>query len=172
MVISLVVSSDGRWIRRRLLGVASCSMLDSGSDEVGRGVTLIDVYGRMISERVSGLVHSINTMNIDIKIPKFENELKMYPLDFLDRLDKYFTFRKCSEFEKLLIIENSIEGRGKIWYNANRCNFISYVTFKEAFEKQFYSVPMQAKIQSQWSARRFDSRKEYCSSGSVFFNEE
>ncbi|KAK2577568.1 hypothetical protein KPH14_012858 [Odynerus spinipes] len=109
---------------------------------------------------VSGLVHSFNTMNIDVKIPKFEDELKINPLDFLDRLDKYFTFRKCSEFEKLLVIENAIEGRGKIWYNANRCNFMNYVTFKEAFEKEFYSVPMQAKIQSQWSARRFDPRKE------------
>lgn len=54
----------------------------------------------------------------------------------------------------MIIVENALEGRAKVWYNANRVQFANYEAFKTAFLNEFFSIPVRVRMKSQWASRK------------------
>ena len=104
----------------------------------------------------NALVQGFQTVSIDLKIPKFEDESRN-PNEFIVTLNKYFVTKSIRNEHKLDIVYNALEGQAKFWFEANRDNFADYNAFSQSFLEEFYSVPIRVKIKSDWLAKRFDS---------------
>lgn len=55
---------------------------------------------------------------------------------------------------KLLLIEDALVGRAKLWHEARNFSFISYAHIKEKFLDEFYSIEARIVAKSQWENHR------------------
>lgn len=69
---------------------------------------------------LNGLVHGFQSLKLDVKSPKFDNELLTNPRAFVNQLEEYFLLKRVDEAFKIFIVENALDGRSKIWFQANR----------------------------------------------------
>lgn len=61
-----------------------------------------------------------------------------------------------SDDAKLLMVEDAMIGRAKLWYDARVFPFVNYSHFKDKFLKEFYSIEAIMVAQSKWENRRFE----------------
>lgn len=111
------------------------------------------------TQAINNIVAGLRVLNIDSKMPKYDDNQTKNPNEFLNNLNRYFTIKQINDEHRLLLIENALEGRAKMWYETNRDEFMDYEQFKAAFLKEFFSIPIRVKIKSRWSARRFEPGK-------------
>lgn len=107
---------------------------------------------------VSGLLNSLQQTHIDAKAPEFTDEEVMNPVEYLENLESYFNLKDISERCKLPIIESKLQGKSKVWWDANKGLCTSYAEFKTLFLQKFYSIPIQIKIKNKWSSKRYKSQ--------------
>lgn len=93
------------------------------------------------------LMSYFQSLQVMIPLPKFDG-IKRNPIEFIKQLEKYFLRKNTSEELKLILIEDALVGRAKLWHDARIFPFISYVHFEEKFLEEFYSIEalMVAKI--------------------------
>lgn len=111
--------------------------------------------GNQNAGMLNGLVHGIHLMNLNIKPPRFGNDLLANPNEFLELVEKYFRIKKVQEDCQLLVLETLLEGRARDWYRAQNNVFADYASFKTGFLEEFYSVATQVRLKAQWSSRRY-----------------
>ncbi|XP_048511045.1 uncharacterized protein LOC125500905 [Athalia rosae] len=101
---------------------------------------------------------SSNNIELDIKAPKFSDEDKSNPIEFLRDLERYFNVHNVNDAKQDWVLGSILEGRAKIWYEANKevCN--TYENFRKHFKREFYSVQYQVKAKNRWSSRRYKSQ--------------
>lgn len=100
------------------------------------------------------IIGNLQTMQLDVKPPKFSDEWKRNPLEFIEALEKFFKIKDVKENKKLIMAEHSLEGKAQIWINLNN-NFISYSQFKLAFLNEFYSIPIRVKAKNTWANKKY-----------------
>lgn len=101
---------------------------------------------------LNGLLHGIQSMNINIKPPRFGNDLMANPSEFVRQVKKYFVVKKVSDETKLLLLETLLDGRAVDWYRAQSNAYPDFNSFKAAFSKNF--VPLQLRFVSKLNGRR------------------
>lgn len=104
---------------------------------------------------VNGVINHLQYIHLDVKPPKFSDENKNNPNEFLTDLEKYFHFKNVRDEHKIIVTESLLEGRAKIWMNSGTQTFRSYREFREAFLNEFYSIPIRVKLKNQWLSRRY-----------------
>lgn len=110
-------------------------------------------------EEIATIISNVQNFNLDIKVPKFKDELNSNPMEFLEELEKYFKIKNIKDDRKILIVEHSLEGRAGLWFELQN-NIQNYEEFKEQFFEEFYSVPTRVHFKNLWMERRFDSYKD------------
>lgn len=108
---------------------------------------------------VSELIASLQRNHIDTKAPEFSNEEATNPIEYLENLENYFKLKMIREECKMSIIESEMSGRAKIWWEASKDTINTYNNFKEAFKNKFYSIPIQVKIKTKWSSKRYNTQE-------------
>lgn len=103
---------------------------------------------------LDGLIRGMQSIKIDIPLPKFGNDVNLHPREFLESFEKYLRIKRVGDDCKMLIVESALEGRAKVWYNAKRAQCQDYEAFKTAFLSEFFSIPVQVRMKSQWASRR------------------
>lgn len=115
-------------------------------------------------ELIKGIVNYLQTLQVTIPLPKFDG-LKKNPIEFIKDLEKYFLRKNVSEDLKLIIVEEALVGRAKLWIDARSGPFINYQHFKDKFLEEFYSIEARMVAKSEWENRRFkgndNSLQEY-----------
>lgn len=96
----------------------------------------------------------IQNVNIKLKLSKFSDEHTMNPLEFLEDLDQFFRLRDTTDEKKISLLQVALEGRAKLRYGL-QTPFQNYNTFREAFENEFYSIPIQVQKKNEWAIGRF-----------------
>lgn len=104
---------------------------------------------------VSDLVGHLQYLHIDIRTPKFVHEGQCNPKEFLEDVDKYFRFRAVKDEHRLVVVENFLSGRARVWMDAERNNILSYELFKIKFLEEFYSVPQRIAVLDRWRSARY-----------------
>lgn len=107
---------------------------------------------------IGSLVTHFQSLQLDIKAPKFSDEDSQNPLEFLSELENYFTISNVPEAQRLWVVNSILSGRAKIWYDINKDSCNTFGSFKRAFKEEFYSVQHQVKVKSRWAARRYKSQ--------------
>lgn len=108
---------------------------------------------RVNDQLVNGLVNHLQYLHINVNIPKFNEETN--PLEYLEDLNRYFTFKNVREEHKLIVIESIVEGKMKIWYQIARHTIATFGQFRNAFLEEFYSVPIRVRVKNRWASRRY-----------------
>lgn len=57
------------------------------------------------SNVISNLLMDIHRLNVEIKVPKFNDEDKKHPIEYINEIENYFRARNMGDSGKLLIIE-------------------------------------------------------------------
>ncbi|XP_043465743.1 uncharacterized protein LOC122500712 [Leptopilina heterotoma] len=104
-------------------------------------------------------VHSYEShfTRIDIRMPRFENEKKQNPVEFLQKIENYFRVKGVFGFTRLIVLGESLEGRARGWFEA--ISVESFDDFKEMFLQEFFSIPIQVRLKTQWSSRKYTSQE-------------
>jgi len=90
------------------------------------------------------IVGALNFNHLDIKIPRFNDEMQYNPLEFLDDLEKFFRVKNVKE-KMMSTVEIALEGKAKLWLSLQD-DINSYIQFRDLFTKEFYSIPIQVKV--------------------------
>ena len=114
--------------------------------------------GNLGDQLIQTLVDGLRAINVDAKVPKF-NETDN-PIEFLERMQKYFTLKNITRANCLNVFDCALEGRARAWFDAQRNGFVDYDDFKTKFLNEFYSIPIRVKIKSRWLANRFDHNRD------------
>ena len=108
---------------------------------------------------ICNLVSAIGSSQLDYKIPKFSNENECHPLEFLDKMEKFFRIKNINDEKKLVSIEIALEGNARLWFNLTN-DFDTYENFKLAFQARFFSIPIQVKIKNMWATRKYSGKRD------------
>lgn len=93
-------------------------------------------------------------LQINIALPTFDID-KSNPLKFLEQLEKYFVRKNVLENQKLLLVEETLRGRAKIWVETRVAPFPNYDEFKKAFVKDMYGIEIKTKEKNDWVTRKY-----------------
>ena len=108
---------------------------------------------------INSLVSAMSFSNVEVKMPKFLDENESHPLEFLDRLDKFFRIKNISADKKMSAVEIALDGNARLWLDLQN-DFENYEAFKVAFQARFFSVPIQVKVKSNWVTREYNERRD------------
>lgn len=106
---------------------------------------------------VGGLVRHLQTINLDVKIPRFTDETN--PIQFLNDLERYLKSKNVRSDQYGFVLENILEGGILIWYEVARPRILNFEDFKNEFRKEFYSVPIQIRFRNEWTSRRYSAKE-------------
>lgn len=100
------------------------------------------------------ILGNVHTMELEVKPPSFADENLKNPLEFLSDVERFCTIKNIKEQNKLSILNVMLEGKARTWYELQN-SFSNYAEFSQAFLNSFYTIPIQVKIKSQWSTKKF-----------------
>lgn len=108
-------------------------------------------------ERLQGIsiIEHLQTFNTNVRIPKFND--KINPKEYLEQIKKYFDVKAIRAPQQILMLENILDAPIKVWYQNVKNSIQNFDQFKEAFLKQFYSIPIRLHFKARWQARRYTS---------------
>lgn len=103
---------------------------------------------------ICNLLGNLTFSQIDATMPKFSGESTQNPLEFIDDFNKYCKAKNVRANSKLSTLEAALTGRASLWFNVQP-NFQTFEVFIEAVKTEFHSVPVQVKVKTDWSHRRY-----------------
>lgn len=96
-------------------------------------------------ERVRDVIH--RPQPVEINMPTFSGERPSdHPKKFLKEINTYFTHKKIADEDKILVIENCLQGKAAKWFGMIKDATPNEETFKGLFLKHFFSENTQWEI--------------------------
>lgn len=120
------------------------------------------------SELINGILKQFQALQINISLPLFDPD-RSNPMEFIRNFEKYSIRKNISEDDKLLIVEDALQGTVKIWFDAITTPFLNYNEFKEVFLKEFFSLEARMQVKSEWENKRFNSSNK---SLQMYYNQQ
>lgn len=78
---------------------------------------------------VGNIVNQLSNIQIDIKLPKFDNETLKNPIEFLNEFDKFCQIKRIDDGNRTLLIQQCLEGKARTWCEL-RGVFENYQVFR------------------------------------------
>lgn len=95
--------------------------------------------------RVRDVIH--RPQPVEINMPTFSGERPSdHPKKFLKEINTYFTHKKIADEDKILVIENCLQGKAAKWFGMIKDATPNEETFKGLFLKHFFSENTQWEI--------------------------
>ncbi|XP_031779488.2 uncharacterized protein LOC116416172 [Nasonia vitripennis] len=110
---------------------------------------------------VNGILSHFETLHVSLVLPTYDGE-NGNPIQFIEKLEKYFIRKKIKHEQKLLVVEDALKGRARVWYEARFSPFISFEHFKRIFNDEFYSLEARMKFKTEWAAKKFKPGSNHC----------
>lgn len=120
------------------------------------------------SDLIMGMLQHFQTLQVNLVLPIFEPE-KTYPYDFIREFEKYCIRKNILEFQKLMLIEDALQGPAKVWFDTVSVPFCNYDDFKIRFLEKFFSLEVRMKAKNDWENRRFSDKDR---SLQLYYNEQ
>lgn len=103
---------------------------------------------------MKGLMNYFDALQVSISLPKFDG-VKKNPIEFIKDIEKYFVRKNISEHLKLILVEDALTGKAKMWHDTRAFPFITFKHFKDKFLEEFYSIDVRMNAKYEWENRRF-----------------
>ena len=97
-----------------------------------------------------GLLNYFQGLQINVPVPKIYGE-KVFPLEFLDKLNRFFYKKNIPEERKLFVLE----GPAKLWLEMRPRPFINFPECQFKFLSNFHSIEARMKAKTRWQERTF-----------------
>lgn len=94
---------------------------------------------------------------IDIALPGFRGDLSEDPIEYLQELEQYIIFRRVPSEYQSKMIQNSLKGNARIWFDAVRHDLNDFSHFREVFRQEFLSIDTQERKRDRWRSRRYNA---------------
>lgn len=94
---------------------------------------------------------------INVEMPTFRGENKCNPIEFLDKLDKYFDKKRILQDQKILIVEDCLKGRALLWFTAKQPPFRQYRDFEREFRLEFCCIERRWHARWEWDSRTYSN---------------
>ena len=85
---------------------------------------------------VQGILEHFQNLQIKLNLPTYGGEVRN-PVEFVEKLEKYFILKRTHETQKLIITEEALKGRARAWFAARMNPFIDFNHFKTMFLREF-----------------------------------
>lgn len=96
----------------------------------------------------------------EMTLPTFAGELTEGPLEYLRDIDQYLLFKKVPFEYAPKIIQNSLKGHARIWFDANKYDIMNFDQFCDRFREEFLSADVQKRRRDRWRSRRYYPNQE------------
>ena len=110
-------------------------------------------------------MNQFSHLQLEIKPPKFSNEILKNPMEFLNEYDRFCQIKRISNENKKLLVVQCCKGKARTWAGIHG-NFETYDAFKTVFLEEFYSPPIRTSFKKMWSSRTYYIRdgpyQAYC----------
>lgn len=127
----------------------------SRSETVRQGQANIEIK----AEDLTAIISNVQNVHIDIKIPKFQNEIDKNSVEFIEEMQKFLKTKNIKGLRGMSIVEHALEGKANLWYSLTG-GFTDFENFKEKFLEEFYSVPIRVRFKKLWMERRYEARND------------
>lgn len=107
---------------------------------------------RDVDQVLQVLIDGFKNLNVTAKPPTFHESQN--PQCFLEKLEKFFVLKNVTRNSCMFYLDEVFSGKAKLWYDSQKFN--DYDGFKKSFMKEFYSVPVQVRMKSNWLSKRFN----------------
>lgn len=124
------------------------AQIDQNREQINRGG--IDI---------ATIVSTVQNFHIDVKMPKFSNEMDKNPVEFLEELKKFFKVKNIKDERKIMMVEHALEGKASLWLELQPI-VASFELFEEKFLTEFYPIPVRVLFKKQWLERRCNVNDE------------
>lgn len=114
---------------------------------------------RSVAEDLTTIVSNAHSTQIDIKVPKFKNEIETNPVEFMTQMEKFSKMKNVREDRKMAFVELALEGKAGSWLNL-KDNITNFNDFKIQFLEEFYSIPIRVRFKKQWIEKRCNVNSE------------
>lgn len=111
------------------------------------------------AEELTTIMSNVQNFHIDIKLPKFRDEMEMNPVGFLEEMKRFFKAKNIRNERKNLMMEHALEGKAALWRELQD-NIIDYEDFKRRFLDEFHLVPIRVQFKNAWTECRYNAHKE------------
>ena len=110
------------------------------------------------NRNVETIINALNITPIDFKLPSFSDESSCHPLEFLEKLERFFRIKNIvRDDRKISHIETALDGNARLWLDLQQ-PFVTYENFKIAFNERFHSVPIRVQVKNVWSTREYNPK--------------
>lgn len=111
------------------------------------------------NEELSAIISNVQNFHIDIKAPKFKDEIEKNPVEFLEEMEKFFKIKNVKNDRRIILIEQALEGRASLWLET-KLDITTYEEFKTSFLEEFYSIPIRVQFKNSWNGKRYNQSQE------------
>ena len=67
---------------------------------------------------IGNLVGAVGFSQLEYRLPKFIDENDCHPLEFLEKMEKFFKVQNISEERKISAVEIALDGNARLWFNS------------------------------------------------------
>lgn len=120
------------------------------------------------NDLIMGMLQHFQTLQVNLILPIFEPE-KTNPYDFIREFEKYCIRKNIFESQKLMLIEDALQGSAKVWFDTVSVPFLNYEDFKKRFFEKFFSLEVRMKVKNDWESRRYSDKDK---SLQLYYNEQ
>lgn len=106
------------------------------------------------NDLISGILKQFQALQINLTLPLF-NPDSSNPVEFIRSFEKYCIRKNIVDDERLLIVEDALQGTAKIWFDTIAIPCSSFNEFKDIFLKEYFSIEARMQAKKEWEDRRF-----------------
>ena len=103
---------------------------------------------------VEGILGHFENLQVLVPLPTYDG-VRNNAVEFIEKLKRYFIRKKIREDQKLLLAEDALKDRARIWFEARVHPFIDFDHFCSVFLNEFHSVEARTRAKSEWASRKF-----------------
>ncbi|XP_051167924.1 uncharacterized protein LOC127285790 [Leptopilina boulardi] len=96
----------------------------------------------------------------EMTLPTFAGELSDDPQEYLRDIDQYLLFKKVPFEYAPKIIQNSLKGHARTWFDANKYDIMNFNQFCDRFREEFLSLDVQERRRDRWRSLKYYPNQE------------
>lgn len=120
-------------------------------------ITLSNITNpRNNNNSVEESIKKFNSLEINKRLPVFDNKGTVHPLDFLEQLEYYHNLDQVPFQFFRYVIANQFKGDASWWSQAHLHKFSNFAEFKVAFKDFFWSEYIQSEVMHTLEKDKYD----------------
>lgn len=137
----------------------------SRNNSVGSGRENLNINNEAL---IGGILRQFQALQVNIELPLFD-PVRSNLIEFIKNFEKYCVRKNIDENQKLIIIEDSLKGISRLWFDTVTVAFRNFEDFKNQFLDKFFSLEARMKVKAEWENRKYRAQDK---SFQAYYNEQ